>query len=104
METLLATTWNTVMDSRFNPLKHMDLASSHYLMQVLAWMWSMIFSVSFFSIYVFSYVWLSHMLVIAGVFVTLTVFNTSSTRRVQSAPALRFSSASKCVWKMDSEA
>ncbi len=104
MNPLLTTIWNTVMDSRFNPLKHMDLASSHYLMQVLAWMWSMIFSVSFFSIYIFGYVWLSHMLVIAGVFITLTVFNTSSTRRTQTAPAHYFSSASKCVWKMDSEA
>lgn len=67
-------TWKSVMDSRYNPLKHMDLASSHYLMQVLAWMWSMIFSLSFLSIYYFSYVWLGHLLVIGGVFLTMSLF------------------------------
>ena len=67
-------TWKSVMDSRYNPLKYMDLASSHYLMQVLAWMWSMIFSLSFLSIYYFSYVWLGHLLVIGGVFLTMSLF------------------------------
>jgi len=104
MKNQLVTTWNIIMDDRFNPLKNMDLASSHYLMQVLAWMWSMIFSVSFLSIYVFGYVWLSHMLLIAGIFITLTVFENSKSRRVQTEPVHYLSSASKCVWKMDTEA
>jgi len=94
---------NSVMDNRFNPLKYMDLASRHYLMQVLAWMWSMIFSISFLSIYVFGYVWLAHVLAIAGVFITITVFKRGESRRERMAPVRHLSGASKCVWQMDRE-
>ncbi len=96
--------WNAVMDYRYNPLKHMELASRHYVMQVLAWMWSMVFSLSFMSIYYFSYVWLSHMLIIAGVFMTITIFKRAETRDSKRGPVPMLSSGSKCVWQMDREA
>ncbi len=104
MQQQLELTWNAVMDYRYNPLKYMDLASRHYVMQVLAWMWSMIFSVSFLSIYYFSYVWLGHLLIIAGVFFTITIFKRAESRRERLAPVPMLSSASKCVWQMDREA
>lgn len=104
MNQQIALTWNAVMDNRFNPLKYMDLASRHYLMQVLAWIWSMIFSLSFLSIYYFSYVWLGHLLVIGGVFITITIFKRAESRREKLEPVPMLSGASKCVWQMDREA
>ena len=104
MKNQIAMSWNAVMDHRFNPLKHLDVRSGHFLMQVLSWMWSMIFSVSFLSIHYFGYVWLGHLLVIGGVFVTLAIFQRAETPREQMTPAPHLSAASKCVWQMDREA
>ena len=104
MNKQIAMTWNAVMDHRFNPLKHLDVRSGHYLMQVLSWMWSMIFSVSFLSIHYFGYVWVAHLLVIGGVFITVSIFKRAEIRRKQLMPAPYLSGASKCVWKMDTEA
>ncbi len=97
-------TWNAIMDSRFNPLRNAPLAARHWLMQVLGWMWSMIFSLSFLSIYAFGYIWLSHLLVIAGVFMTIAIFQQAERRQQKLAPAPHLSHASKCVWQMDREA
>ena len=104
MKSQMTMTWKAVMDNRFNPLKCMDLASRHYFMQVLAWMWSMIFSLSFMSIFVFGYVWLAHVLVIAGVFVTISIFQGVENRQAKLLPAPYLSGASKTVWQMDREA
>ena len=104
MNNQIAMTWNAVMDHRFNPLKHLDVRSGHYLMQVLSWMWSMIFSVSFLSIHYFGYVWVAHLLVIGGVYITISIFKRAENRREQMMPAPYLSGASKCVWKMDTEA
>ena len=103
MKKQIAMNWNAVMDHRFNPLKNLDVRSGHFLMQVLSWMWSMIFSVSFLSIHYFGYVWLAHLLVIGGVFVTLTVFKRAENRREQMTSVPHLSGASKCVWQMDRE-
>lgn len=98
------TTWRNIMDSRYNPLKHMDLAGRHYVMQLLAWMWSMIFSISALSIVQFGVVWLSHLLIIGGVFTTYAVFTRSEKSRPKLEPVPELSHASKCVWQMDREA
>ena len=104
MTNQIAMTWDAIMDYRFNPLKHLDVRSGHYLMQVLSWMWSMIFSVSFLSIQYFGYVWVAHLLVIGGIFITVTIFKRAETRRETLIPEPYFSGASKCVWRMDIEA
>mgnify|MGYP001817045345 CR=1 FL=1 len=104
MKNQLVQTWNLVADNHFNPFKHMDLASRHYLIEVLAWMWIAIFSVSLLSSYVFGYVWLSHMLFIAGILMTLTIVKRAKTRLHKMTPAPYLSGASKCVWQMDREA
>lgn len=96
--------WKSIMDSRYNPLKHLDLAGRHYAMQLLAWMWSMIFSISFLSIFQFGIVWLSHVFIIGGIFVTYAVFTRAARRRPALSPVPELSHASKTVWKMDVEA
>ena len=44
MKRFLNDCWAAVMDNQRNPLRHLDMASQHYFMQVLGWMWSMVFS------------------------------------------------------------
>ena len=42
---IVTKTWNAVMDSRYNPLSNIpDLNARHLVMQILAWMWCIIFS------------------------------------------------------------
>lgn len=104
MKEFIANSWGAVMDHRKNPLRHLNLESQHYLMQVLGWMWSMLFSLSFLSIFQFGYVWLGHLLVTFGVVMTVAVFREAqkSDPTLEGAPALSQSSA--CVWDLDREA
>ena len=38
-------TWNLVMSAKHNPLKHIpDNNVRHMIMQILAWMWAIVFS------------------------------------------------------------
>ncbi|MEE4147193.1 MAG: hypothetical protein V2I26_20480 [Halieaceae bacterium] len=103
MKSLIVNTWDSVMDSRHNPLRHLDLASQHYFMQVLGWMWSMVFSLTFLSIFEFGFTWLAHLLVIAGIAMTVAVFREAE-KQQQTEDCNRYSAASTCVWKLDSEA
>lgn len=109
MGTIIANCWTSVMDSSHNPLRHLDLATQHYLMQVLGWMWSMVFSLTFLSIYHFGLTWMAHLLVIGGCAMTVSAFRTAeqTADREGGSPLTveePFSRASRCVWKMDSEA
>lgn len=105
MKSFLADCWSAVMDNRYNPLSHLDLATQHYFMQVLGWMWSMVFSLSFLSIYNFGVVWIAHLLLFGGVAFTVSVFRESEKRLAMiDSSTKELSSASRCVWKLDSEA
>lgn len=105
MKNFIVICWELVMDNRYHPLRHVDLASQHYLMQVLGWMWSMVFSLSFLSIFHFGAVWLAHVLLIAGCALTVAVFRESEQQQREMATSCTdFSHASACVWKLDSEA
>ncbi len=74
MKKFIVDSWDAVMNSEHNPLRHLDIASQHIVMQALAWMWSMIFSLMFFSIYQFGITWALHMLFIAGMALTVSMF------------------------------
>ena len=70
--------WKLIMDSRYNPLSHIpDNNTRHMVMQVLAWMWCIIFSMSMGSIVVFGISAIAHALLIAGIFITAGVFETA---------------------------
>lgn len=75
MKKLFMESWDAVMTSERNPLRHMDEASQHYFMQILAFMWSMVFSLSFLSIFHFHMVWGAHILVLGGIFFTVAIFH-----------------------------
>ena len=70
--------YHLVMDSRHNPLSHIpDTNTRHLVMQVLAWMWCIVFSMWMGSILVFGVSASIHAILLAGVFVTVGVFETA---------------------------
>ena len=70
--------YKLIMDSRYNPLRHIpDTNTRHLVMQMLAWMWCIIFSMWMGSIVVFGISAIAHALLIAGVFITAGVIETA---------------------------
>ena len=70
--------YKMVMDSKFNPLSNIqDVTIRHLIMQLLAWMWCIVFSMWVGSIVVFGISAVIHALLIAGVFITAAVFETA---------------------------
>ncbi|MEH6592175.1 MAG: hypothetical protein V7746_18070 [Halioglobus sp.] len=101
----IASCWDVVMDNQYNPLRHLDLASQHYLMQMLGGMWSMVFGLTFLSIFHFGLTWIAHVLLFGGVVITVAVFREGEKQSMVKARATAgFSGASRCMWKLDSEA
>jgi DNA integrity scanning protein DisA with diadenylate cyclase activity len=73
--------YKLIMDSRHNPLRNIpDMNTRHMIMQVLAWMWCIIFSMYLGSIVAFGISAVIHALLIAGVFITAGVFETAKRR------------------------
>ena len=70
--------YKSVMDSRYNPLSNIqDVTIRHLVMQMLAWMWCIVFSMWMGSIVVFGVSAIVHTILLAGVFITVGVFETA---------------------------
>ena len=70
--------YRSIMDSRYNPLSHIqDVTIRHLVMQMLAWMWCVVFSMWVGSIIVFGVSAAVHAILIAGVFITAATFETA---------------------------
>ncbi len=104
MKNLIVSSWEAVMDNRYNPLRHLDPASQHFVMQVLGWMWSMVFSLSFLSIFYFSMVWMAHLLMLSGVALTVATFRQAEKQSLERNSRLQSGAALVCVWMLDREA
>ena len=105
MQQFITSCWDAVMNNQRNPLRHLDLSSQHYFMQVLGWMWSMVFSLTFLSIFHFGLTWMAHVLLFGGIAMTVAVFRESERQAaIKAAVTMKLSTASRCVWKLDSEA
>lgn len=85
MQKPVRTAWAVVMDENRNPLRRFPLMTAHMLMQVLAWMWSAIFSVALGSYLFFGVSVMAHALIIAGLVVTLAVFQRAEQREPKTA-------------------
>ncbi|MBT8139677.1 MAG: hypothetical protein KJP25_07900 [Gammaproteobacteria bacterium] len=102
MRNYLISSYRSVMDHRFNPFQYLDTASQFYFMTLLAWMWSMVFSLAFLSIFYFHWMWLGHLLVLGATFATIEVFKRAE---ASSKPApLPADAKRRCVWQLESEA
>ena len=70
--------WNLIMDDRRNPLKHIpDINTRHMVLQVLAWMWCIVFSMWVGSFWVMGVSMVAHALVLAAIVVTVATFETA---------------------------
>ena len=70
--------WNLIMDDKRNPLSNIpDMNTRHMVMQVLAWMWCIIFGMSVGSITVFGISAIAHTLLLAGIAITVGTFETA---------------------------
>ena len=70
--------YHLIMDSRYNPLANIqDVTTRHLVMQMLAWMWCIVFSLWMGSILVFGVSAAVHAILIAGVFITAATFETA---------------------------
>jgi len=73
--------YNLIMDSAKNPLSNIpDVNTRHMVMQVLAWMWCIIFSMYLGSIVAFGISAIIHTLLLAGIFITVATFETAKRR------------------------
>ena len=78
MRKFIVNSWNAIMDAEVNPLRHIkDLQTRHVVMQLLAWMWCIIFAMSVGSVTVFGISAIAHALLIAGIVVTVATFETA---------------------------
>ena len=81
MRELVFNSWNLIMDDRRNPLSNIpDMQTRHVVMQLLAWMWCIIFSLSVGSITVFIIIAIAHTLLIGGLILTVATFETAKRR------------------------
>ena len=67
--------WNVVMDHEKNPLSAIpDFSTRHMIMQVLAWMWCIVFSSYFGSMWMFGITAIAHVIVLAAIAITVGTF------------------------------
>ena len=75
MKKFVYDSWNLIMDDRRNPLSNIpDINTRHMVLQVLAWMWCIVFSMYFSSMWMFGITAIAHVIVIAAIAITVGTF------------------------------
>ena len=70
--------WNVVMDHNMNPLSNIpDFSTRHMIMQVLAWMWCIVFAIIVGSMWAGVFSMIIHALLLAAIAVTVATFETA---------------------------
>lgn len=78
MREFVYNSWNGVMDHDKNPLRHIpDTNTRHMVMQVLAWMWCIVFSMYLGSIMAFGISAVAHILLLSAIAITVGTFETA---------------------------
>ena len=81
MKDFIYDSWNGVMDAKHNPLKHIqDLQVRHLILQVLAWMWCIVFSFLVGSFWMFGISMVAHVALLGAIAVTVGTFETAKRR------------------------
>jgi hypothetical protein len=80
--------YTAVFDDSSNDLRAMAKPVRFQLMVMLAWMWSVIFSLGIGSFYWFGTMVVAHMLAIFGVFVTTEVFRRAASNDTRTASSV----------------
>ena len=70
--------YHLVMDSRYNPLAHIpDTSTRHLVMQMLAWMWCIVFSMYVGSFWIMGISMVAHALFLMAIVITVATFETA---------------------------
>ena len=70
--------WNSVMDDRRNPLSSIpDFGTRHMIMQVLAWMWCIVFAIVVGSMWAGLFSMMLHTLLLGAIAITVATFETA---------------------------
>ena len=78
MNKFVYNSWNAIMNHNLNPLKNItDLNTRHMIMQVLAWMWCIIFSFWIGNVYIFGLSAAIHAILLSGIVITVATFETA---------------------------
>tara|TARA_R100001591_G_scaffold85061_1_gene91349 strand:- start:107 stop:481 length:375 start_codon:yes stop_codon:yes gene_type:complete len=78
MREFIYDSWNGVMNANINPLKHIpDTNTRHMVLQVLAWMWCIVFSMYMGSIFVMGVTMIAHVVFLAAIVITVATFETA---------------------------
>ena len=73
--------YKMIMDSKFNPLSNIhDVTIRHLIMQLLAWMWCIVFSFLVGSFWAFGISTIAHVLLLGAIAVTVGTFETAKRR------------------------
>ena len=82
--------WNGIMIENNTPLKHIpNLMVRHMIFQILAWMWCIIFSAALGSFLVFGISLIAHVLLIAGITITVSTFQVAKRSEVRGRTQFR---------------
>ena len=78
MREFIYDSWNGIMNADINPLKHIpDINTRHMVLQVLAWMWCIVFSMYIGSIFVMGVTMIAHVIFLAAIVITVATFETA---------------------------
>ena len=78
MREFIYDSWNGVMNMDRNPLRHIpDLSTRHMVLQILAWMWCIVFSFLVGSFVVFGISAIAHIFLLGAIVITVGTFETA---------------------------
>ena len=78
MREFVYNSWNGIMDAEINPLRHIpDTNVRHMVLQVLAWMWCIVFSMWLGSFWIMGVSMIAHAIVLAAIVITVATFETA---------------------------
>ena len=81
MREFIYDSWNGVMNMDKNPLRHIpDTATRRMVLQVLAWMWCIVFSFYVGSFLVFGISAVAHIFLLGAIVITVATFETARLR------------------------
>jgi len=78
MREFIFNSWNVVMDHEKNPLSNIpDFSTRHMIMQVLAWMWCIVFAIIVGSMWAGVFSMILHTLLLGAIAITVATFETA---------------------------
>lgn len=81
MNTRIFNVWNYVFNHEISPLRHIpDVAARHHVLQALALMWALAFSVAIGSYTIFAVSIVGHAVLIAAAAITVATYSTAALR------------------------